>query len=80
VISFTPFKCAGPAGGSQSSTDTEDKCRGKRYKWQKCSRPGQYGSHNAGHERGHGGVDRVHKTEPAEDKTAGDDKPKDPCR
>jgi len=75
VVSFTMSERPGATCSSESSADAEHKCRGKRYKWQKCSRPSHYGSHKAGHDGGHRGVDRVHKTEPAEDKTAGNDKP-----
>jgi len=67
----------GAARSSESGADTEQECRGKRYKWQKYSRPSHNGSYRARHKGGHWGVDGVHKAEPAADKTAGDDEAKD---
>ena len=73
MVSFTMSERPGATCSSESSADAEHKCRGKRYKWQKCSRPSHYGSHKAGHDGGHRGVDSVHEPEPAADKIAGQD-------
>jgi hypothetical protein len=68
VVSFMMPKRPGTTRGSQSGTDAEHNCRGKRYKWQKDSGPGHYGSHSTRHDGGHWGVYGVHETEPAADK------------
>ena len=77
MVTFTMSERPGATCSSESSADAEHKCRGKRYKWQKDSRAGHYGSHRARHNRGHRGVDGVHKPEPAADKIAGQDEAKD---
>ena len=66
----------GAARSSKSGADAEHECRGKRYKWQKDSRPSHYGSHRARQEGGHRGVDSVYKAEPAADKIACHDEAK----
>ena len=73
MVSIMMAKHPGAACSSESSADAEHHCRGKRYKWQKYSRPGHYGSHNTRHDGGYRGVDGVHKPEPAEDEIAGQD-------
>jgi len=77
VVSFMMPERPGPARSSQSGSDAEHECRRKRYKWQKYSRPSHYGSHSARHDRGHRGVDGIHKPEPAADKIAGQDEAKE---
>ena len=77
MISFMMAERPGTARSSESGADTEQECRGKRYKWQKDSRPSHNGSHRARHKGGHRGVDGVHKAEPPADKAAGDDEAKD---
>jgi hypothetical protein len=69
---------SGPACRSESGAYAEHQRRGKRYKWQKCSRAGQYGSHSARYDWGHRRVDGVHKPKPAEDKMAGHDEANGP--
>lgn len=76
MVSLRMAERSGAARSSQSGADTEHNCRGKRYKWQKDSRPGHYGCHSTRHQRGHRGVDSVHEPEPAADKTAGQDEAK----
>jgi len=73
VVSFRMAERSGAARNSESGADPEHECRGKRYQWQKDSRPSHYGSHSTRHDGGHGGVDSVHEPEPAADKTAGQD-------
>ena len=73
MVPFVMSERPGAARRSESGADTEQECRGKRYKWQKNSRPSHYGSHSADHKGGHGRVDSVHKPEPAADKIAGQD-------
>ena len=77
MVSFMMSEGPGAARSSESGADAEHECRGKRYKWQKDSRPSHYGSHRACHEGGHRGVDSVHKAEPAADKSAGHYEAKD---
>ena len=72
VSSLMPER-PGAARNSESGADTEQECRGKRYKWQKNSRPGHYGSHSTRHHGGHRGVDSVHEPEPPADEIAGQD-------
>jgi hypothetical protein len=62
-----------PARSSEACSDAEHKCRRKRYKWQKDNRASHYGRYNTRHNRGHWGVDSVHKPEPPADKSAGHD-------
>jgi hypothetical protein len=78
VVPFVMSERPGAARRSESGADTEHQCRGKRNEWQKNSRPSHYGSHSAGHKWGHGGVDSVHKPEPAADKIAGQDEAQRP--
>jgi hypothetical protein len=68
----------GAARRSESGANAEHECRGKRNEWQKNSRPSHYGSYSAGHKGGHGGVDSVHKPEPAADKIAGQEEAQRP--
>ncbi len=80
MVSFVMSERPRAARSSEPCADTEQECRGKRYKWQKNGGPSHYGSHTASHDGGHRGVDGVHKAEPAEDKTAGHDEANDPRR
>jgi hypothetical protein len=79
VVSFMVSERPRAARRSETGADAEYQYRRKRYKWQKYSRPSQYGSHRSRHDGGHRRVNGVHKPEPAADKTAGENVAKEAC-